>query len=149
MKKIAQDAGRKALGTFAPDFAHYNDDILFGENWNNTDIDLKTRCIITVVALMSSGITDSSLKYHLQNAQQAGVTQKEIAAIITHAGFYVGWPKAWAVFNMAKDVWAGETAQTAMEAHANQMVFPIGAPNNGFKQYFSGQSYLAPSRNSR
>ena len=91
---------------FAPDFAHYNDDVLFGENWNNEDIDLKTRCIITVVALMSSGITDSSLKYHLENAKNAGVTRKEIAAIITHVAFYVGWPKGWSVFNMAKEVWA-------------------------------------------
>lgn len=53
MAKITQIAGRNALGTFAPDFAHFNDDILFGENWNNEDIDLKTRSIITVVALMA------------------------------------------------------------------------------------------------
>lgn len=38
----------------------FNDDVLFGENWNNQDIDVKTRSIITVVALMASGITDSS-----------------------------------------------------------------------------------------
>ena len=66
-----------------PEFAHFNDDVLFGENWNNQDIDVKTRSIITVVALMASGITDSSLKFHLQNAKNHGVTQKEIAAIIT------------------------------------------------------------------
>ena len=44
-EKIVQTAGRDALGEFAPDFAHFNDDILFGENWNNTDIGLKTRSI--------------------------------------------------------------------------------------------------------
>ena len=109
-EKIVQTAGRNALGTFAPDFAHYNDDVLFGENWNNQDIDLKTRSIITVVSLMSMGITDSSLKYHLTNARNHGVTQKEIAAIITHVSFYAGWPKAWAVFNLAKEVWPVEEA---------------------------------------
>ena len=62
MEKIVQTAGRNALGEFAPEFAHFNDDVLFGENWNNQDIDVKTRSIITVVALMASGITDSSLK---------------------------------------------------------------------------------------
>ncbi len=108
MKKITQTAGRNALGKFAPDFAHFNDDILFGENWNNGDIDLKTRCIITVVALMAQGITDSSLKFHLQNAKDRGVTQKEMAAIITHTAFYAGWPKAWAVFNLAKEVYGEE-----------------------------------------
>ena len=102
---IKQTAGRDRLGEFAPDFAHFNDDVLFGENWNNSDIDLKTRCIITVVALMSSGITDSSLVYHLQNAKNNGVSKVEIAAVITHVAFYAGWPKAWAVFNLAKEVW--------------------------------------------
>ena len=105
MEKIVQTAGRDALGTFAPAFAHYNDDVLFGENWNDDTIDVKTRCIITVVALMASGVTDSSLRHHLQNAKNHGVTQKEIAAVITHVAFYAGWPKGWAVFNMAKEIW--------------------------------------------
>ncbi len=47
---IKQTAGRDALGEFVPLFAHYNDDVLFGENWNDSSIDVKTRCIITVVA---------------------------------------------------------------------------------------------------
>ena len=145
MEKIIQTAGRTALGNFAPEFAHYNDDVLFGENWNNHDIDHKTRCIITVVALMSSGVTDSSLKFHLENAKKAGVTKKEIAAVVTHTAFYAGWPKGWAVFNMAKEVWNEEAEMVdAKTAHKNSMIFPIGKPNDGFAQYFIGQSYLAP-----
>ena len=149
MAKITQTAGRNALGTFAPEFAHFNDDILFGENWNNQDIDVKTRSIITVVALMASGIMDSSLKFHLENAKAHGVTQKEIVAIITHVAFYAGWPKGWAVFNLAKEVWQeGEGnlpyEDEAMCAHAKSMVFPIGQPNDAFAKYFVGQSYLAP-----
>ena len=100
MGKIVQTAGRTALGEYAPQFAHFNDDVLFGENWNNQDIDVKTRSIITVVSLMSMGITDSSLKFHLQNAKAHGVTQKEIVAVITHVAFYAGWPKAWAAFRL-------------------------------------------------
>ena len=149
MKKIVQTAGRNALNDFSPEFAHFNDDVLFGENWNNQDIDLKTRSIITVVALMSSGITDSSLKYHLQNAKNHGVTQKEIAAIITHVAFYAGWPKGWAVFNLAKEVWQSNEGDLpyeddGMRAHAKSMVFPIGQPNDAYATYFVGQSYLAP-----
>ena len=104
-EKITQTAGRTQLGDFAPEFARFNDDILFGENWNGDGIDTKTRCIITVVSLMSQGITDSSLKYHLENAKAHGVTKEEIAAIVTHTAFYAGWPKAWAVFRLAKEVW--------------------------------------------
>ncbi len=145
MKKIVQTAGRNTLGNFAPEFAHFNDDVLFGENWNNTDLNLKTRCIVTVVALMASGVTDSSLKYHLENAKNAGVSRKEIAAVITHAAFYAGWPKAWAVFDIAKAVWVEDSGESTEKAdHAAQMIFPIGEPNDAFKQYFTGQSYLAP-----
>lgn len=145
MTKIVQTAGRNTLGEFAPDFAHFNDDVLFGENWNNEDIDLKTRSIITVVALMSSGVTDSSLKYHLENAMNHGVSKKEIAAVITHVAFYVGWPKGWAVFHMAKEVWKdADSAADAKSAHANSMIFPIGETNDAYAEYFIGQSYLEP-----
>ena len=144
MEKVVQTAGRNALGSFAPEFAHYNDDILFGENWSNQDIDHKTRCIITVVALMSSGVTDSSLRYHLENAKKAGVTKAEIAAVITHVAFYAGWPKGWAVFNIAKEVRTEDAVTDAKSAHENGMVFPIGAPNDAYAQYFVGQSYLSP-----
>lgn len=143
-EKIVQTAGRAQLGDFAPMFAHLNDDVLFGEVWNEEAIDTKTKCIITVVSLMASGMIDSSLGYHLQNAKNQGVTKAEIAAIITHAAMYVGWPKGWAVFRLAKEVWnEAEPAQTARDAYQNTIFFPVGEPNP-FGQFFTGQSYLAP-----
>lgn len=33
---IKQAADHDALGEFAPEFAHLNDDVLFGEVWNRT-----------------------------------------------------------------------------------------------------------------
>ena len=144
-KKIVQTAGRTQLGDFAPEFAHYNDDVLFGENWNNTDLDLKTRSLLTVISLMSQGITDSSLKYHLQNAKNHGVTKAEIAAAITHTAFYAGWPKAWATFNLAKEVWTDkEPALTEKDKYQKTIFFPIGKKNDAYAKYFVGQSYLAP-----
>lgn len=143
VEKIVQTAGRQQLGEFAPEFAHFNDDVLFGENWNNHDIDIKTRSIITVVALMSQGITDSSLKYHIQNAKNHGVSQKEMAAIITHVAFYAGWPKAWAVFNLAKEVYNEKIEElTDKDKYQNTIFFPIGEPNP-YNIFFEGQSYLA------
>ena len=32
-------------------------------------------------------------------------------AKITHASFYAGWPKGWAVFNLAKEVWNEEETE--------------------------------------
>lgn len=145
-KKITQTAGREQLGSFAPQFAHFNDDVLFGENWNNADIDVRTRCIITVTALMSQGITDSSLVHHLENAKKHGVTKEQIAAVITHVAFYAGWPKAWATFRLAKEVWAepGKPTDDAKQRHAARILFPIGEPNTAYAKYFIGQSYVAP-----
>lgn len=141
---IRQTAGRDALGGFAPKFAQLNDDVLFGQVWNRTDkLSLRDRSLVTVTALMAQGLTDSSFRYHLTTAKQNGVTRSQIGEILTHAAFYAGWPKAWAAFNMAKEVWAEEEDE-AMAAHAASMPFPIGGPNEGYAQYFSGKSYLAP-----
>ena len=142
--KIVQTAGRESLGEFAPMFAHLNDDVLFGEVWNEETVSVKTKCIITIVSLMASGITDSSLVYHLENAKNNGVTKEEIAAIVTHVAMYAGWPKGWAVFRLAKEVWKEEmTSPTEKEKYQNSIFFPIGKANDAFSDYFVGQSYLA------
>lgn len=143
---VKQTAGRDSLGEFAPKFAQLNDDVLFGEVWNREDkLSLRDRSLVTVVSLMSQGLVDSSFQYHLMSAKNNGITKEEIAEILTHAAFYAGWPKAWAAFRMATQVWQEDGQPTdAMTRHTDTMVFPIGAPNDGFAQYFSGRSFLAP-----
>lgn len=143
-KKIVQTAGHDKLGDFAPEFAHLNDDILFGEVWNRNDLlSLRDRSLVTITSLISQGITDSSLKYHLQSAKSNGITRTEIAEIITHIAFYAGWPKAWAAFNLAKEVWTDETDTSNEDTH-DQLTFPIGEPNTAYAKYFIGNSHLAP-----
>jgi len=145
-KKIIQTAGRTQLGGFADKFAELNDDVLFGEVWSRNDIlSLRDRSVVTVVALMSQGLVDSSFRYHLETAKTNGVTKTEIAEILTHAAFYAGWPKAWAAFRMAKEVWAETTDTTDTKAQFEaETLWPIGQPNTGYAQYFIGESYLAP-----
>ena len=144
-KKIVQTAGREQLGEFAPEFARLNDDILFGEVWSRNDLlSLRDRSLVTITSLISQGITDNSLLFHLQSAKNNGITRTEIAEIITHTAFYAGWPKAWAAFNLAKSVWEedikGDNAKAAFE---REMIFPIGEPNAAYARYFTGNSYLA------
>lgn len=145
-KKIVQTAGRTQLGDFAPEFAHLNDDILFGEVWSRNDLlSLRDRSLVTLTALISQGLADTSLTHHLQTAKQNGITRTEIAEIITHIAFYAGWPKAWAAFRLAKEVWADDmvTADDAKAEFQRQMIFPIGDPNTAYAKYFIGNSYLA------
>ena len=149
---VKQTAGRDTLGTFAPEFARLNDDILFGEVWSRESLlSLRDRSLVTVVSLMAQGLVDSSFRYHLETARKNGITRTEIAEILTHAAFYAGWPKAWAAFRMALEVWKDDApaAETGREAHQKEMIFPIGAPNDAYAQYFSGQSYLAPISSSQ
>lgn len=104
MEKVT--AGRDALGEFAPEFARFNDDVLFGEVWSRKDkLSPRDRSMITVSALMASCILDSSLKYHISHAKENGVTAEEMAEMLTQLAFYAGWPKAWAAFRMAKEVY--------------------------------------------
>ena len=83
--------------------------MLFGEVWSREDkLSLRERSMITVTVLMTKGIFDNSLKTHIKNAKEHGVTADEMAELITHAAFYAGWPNAWATFNLAKEVYGEE-----------------------------------------
>ncbi len=135
---MKQTAGRDKLGDLAPKFAELNDDVLFGEIWSRVDkLALRDRCMITVVALISKGITDNSLVYHLTNAKNHGVTLTEMVEIITHITFYIGWPNAWAVFPMIREVYKNEHVE-------NEPLFGLGEKNTAYSKYFIGQSYLKP-----
>ncbi len=139
---VKQTAGRDSLNDFAPKFAELNDDVLFGEVWSREDkLSLKLRSIVTMTALISKGIVDNSLMYHLTTAKKNGVTRTEMAEILTHLAFYAGWPNAWAAFRMAKEVYA-EEAEAGAEEHGG--FFGMGEPNVNYAKYFIGQSYLKP-----
>lgn len=102
-----QTAGRDNLGEFAPKFAELNDYVLFGEVWaRESELPAHQRSIITISALISGGNFEQ-LPAHMAIGKTNGITKEEIAEIITHLSFYVGWPKAWSAFNIAKDVFEG------------------------------------------
>ncbi len=135
MKK--QTAGRDRLGNLAPKFAELNDDVLFSEVWSREDkLSLRDRSLITVTALISKGIFDNSLKSHIQNAKNNGISKQEMVETITHLAFYAGWPNAWAVFPMMEEVY-GQNDNFSP-------IFKIGNPNTAYSKYFIGNSYLNP-----
>lgn len=85
---IKQDAGTKQLGDIAPKFAQLNDEVLFGEVWSREDkLSLRDRSLITVAALLTKGIVDHSIQYHLENAKNHGVSKTEMVEVITQLAF--------------------------------------------------------------
>lgn len=134
---IKQDAGTKQLGDIAPKFAQLNDEVLFGEVWSREDkLSLRDRSLITVAALLTKGIVDHSIQYHLENAKNHGVSKTEMVEVITQLAFYAGWPNAWAVFPMVKKVYQDE------KENLGDSLFGRGEPNVAFANYFTGKSYL-------
>ena len=98
-------AGRDLLGDFAPKFAELNDDVLFGQVWSREkEFAPRDRFIVTVTALITGGNFEQ-LPIHLNQAKENGITKEEIVEIITQLAFYVGWPKAWSAFNIAKEIY--------------------------------------------
>lgn len=138
MKKIT--AGQDTLGEFAPQFAQLNDKVLFGEVWSRErQLAPRDRSLITVTALLTSGILDSSLEFHLRKAQENGITKTEIVEVLTQLGFYSGWPKAWAGFRLAQKIWKDEQSENQFRP-----MFGLGDLNEVYAPYFTGRSYLNP-----
>lgn len=138
MAKYKQTAGRDSLGDFAPEFARLNDDVLFGEEWSrDNELSLKLRSIVTITALVSKGMIDSSFQYHAETAKKNGVTRNEMAELLTHLAFYAGWPNAWAAFRIVKNVYSDEN-----EAESHGGMFGMGEPNTAYSKFFIGNSYL-------
>jgi 4-carboxymuconolactone decarboxylase len=129
-----QTAGRKALGDLAPKFAELNDDVLFGEVWSRSDkLSLRDRSLITVTCLISKGIFDASLKYHIQNAKAHGVSKTEMVEVLTQLAFYAGWPNVWAAFPYVREVYAEEKSQPS------DSLFGLGEENKAYEQFLSAR----------
>ena len=139
-----QTAGRDRLGDFAPKFAQLNDDVLFGQIWSREgELSPRDRSMVTIATLIGSGAPEFTIKAHLTEGKKNGISKDEIAEIITHIAFYAGWPKAWGAFLAAKEVYANEIATDLSKGSAGY-IFAIGQPNEAYKAYFTGKSYLNP-----
>ena len=94
---------QRGFGEFAPKFAELNDDVLFGQVWSREDkLSLRDRSIVTVVALMAQGLTDSSFQYHLTTAKNNGVTKTEIAGDPDPCGVLCGLAQGVGGFSYGK-----------------------------------------------
>ena len=81
------------MGDFAPKLAELTDDVLFGAMDE----------AVTVAALIANGNTEQ-LPSHLNRAKANGVSEIELAEVMTHLAFYTGWPRAISAIMVAKEV---------------------------------------------
>ena len=91
------------LHAISPSFSNLLKGI-FADIYSEPVLDLKTKEIIVLSSLITQKDTKPQLKTHLQGAINAGVTPKEILALILHLVMYVGFPSTLNALNTAKEV---------------------------------------------
>jgi 4-carboxymuconolactone decarboxylase len=75
----------------------------WGNTWQRTNMDLRTRSIVTVSMLVALGRMHE-LKIHVRGALNNGVTKEELQEIFLHASVYCGFPAAVDAFRAAAEV---------------------------------------------
>lgn len=66
---------------------------VYGEVWERPDLSKRDRSLATIAVAQAMGAS-SELRSHLARGLDNGVTQEEIAEVITHVAFYSGIPSA-------------------------------------------------------
>ncbi|NGZ74284.1 carboxymuconolactone decarboxylase family protein [Saccharibacillus sp. VR-M41] len=93
-----------AYADISPAFADYTQRVLFGEVWPDPALSLRDRSLITLAALVTAG-NDKQLPYHLELAQEHGLSRSELSAVCTHLAFYAGWPRAASALAVLEREW--------------------------------------------
>lgn len=96
---------QKTIGDFAPKLVELTDDVLFADVWERKELSPRDRSLITVSSLITGGNTEQ-MRFHLNKAQENGLSEEELIEVITHLAFYAGWPKAMSAITMAKEVFS-------------------------------------------
>jgi 4-carboxymuconolactone decarboxylase len=92
-----------AMAELAPEVMRLVDSVIYGEIYNRPAVDLKTRSLCTIAALVVLGHSPQMIKRHISGALHVGVTREEISEIIAQMVFYGGMPAAVNAFRMAKE----------------------------------------------
>ncbi|MFL6381467.1 MAG: carboxymuconolactone decarboxylase family protein [Nitrososphaeraceae archaeon] len=107
LKEIDGEAGERvieSLKDISPDFARYIIEFPFGDIYSRTGLDLKSREIATVAALVTMGNALSQLKVHINGALNVGCSQTEVIEVIIQMAVYAGFPAALNGLSAAKEV---------------------------------------------
>ena len=104
------ETGRKQsvgdqFGTTAPGLVDYTTDYLFRDLWLRPDLASRDRSLVTVAALIAAGQV-AQVPFHLNRSMDNGLTEDQVAEVITHLAFYAGWPSAMSALPVAKEVFA-------------------------------------------
>ena len=92
-----------AMSELAPEVMDLVDSVIYGEIYNRPAVNLQTRSLCTIAALVVIGHSPQLIKRHIQGALHVGVTKEQISEIISQMIFYGGMPAAVSAFQVAKE----------------------------------------------
>jgi 4-carboxymuconolactone decarboxylase len=110
LAKLAEIDGQQgqkvidSLADIAPDFAQYLIEFPFGDIYSRPGLDLRTRELATIAALVALGNAAPQLKVHLHAALNVGCSREEIVEVIMQIAVYAGFPAALNGLFAAKEV---------------------------------------------
>lgn len=90
---MANSLNRETLAKLAPKLAELSQEILFNDIWKREALTPRERSLLTLGALTALGRVQQ-LPWHIDFAQQNGLTREQIVEAFTHLAFYAGWPAA-------------------------------------------------------
>lgn len=96
-------AAQRIVGNFAPKLGELTDEVLFADVWARPQLSPRDRSLVTVSALIAMNRPEQ-LRSHLLRARDNGVTEEELAEVMTHLAFYAGWPNALTAVTVAREV---------------------------------------------
>ena len=94
---------RERLRATFPKMIEVADEVIYGDIWERPGLSKRDRSLIVIASLIST-YRPEQLRGHLARALDNGVTQDEIAEVITHLAFYSGWPASMTAARLAKEV---------------------------------------------
>ncbi len=126
---------------FAPATDYYLKAHLFGDIFARDILSYAEREIVTICALASMQGVESQLRSHISGARNMGVSDAEIHDIPRVLATKVGDIEAYRAQKAIAEVYGEPFAEGKP---VENMMFPKGALNTAYAQYFIGNSYLAP-----
>ena len=95
--------GGGPMAELAPEIERLKDELLWGAVWSDPAIDIKTRSLCTISALIVLG-KDEQLGNHIGWALNIGITKEQIVSLIMQMMVYGGLPTAHCALNVANEV---------------------------------------------
>lgn len=107
LKQVDGEVGERVIASLqdiAPDLGRFVVEFSFGDIISRPGLDLRSREIATVAALVALGNATPQLKVHIHGMLNVGCTRQEVVEVILQMAVYAGFPAALNGMSVAREV---------------------------------------------